>query len=253
MQKDMRVKSAGWGRAGFHLGWGQMDWIELAAAIRATGARNLLILAGNDLPARSIPNMRIVYRPRAHVKAVTQFDPWEYAYYHRWEWEQKGAGHFDDLIYANEPNLPEEAGTDDPQIIAEWCRVAAIAMRAAFPGKRIHSPALSPAVPGYIEFYSQMAPAIRECNVVGIHDYIDCRANLEAIHHMYPDRPLFISECGRPDAGNPNYAYELIDYWADLPPYIEGACAFIWNTPHGSFDGWRLQNSNAVREMLALD
>jgi hypothetical protein len=231
----------------------QIDWVQLCA-LHANG---LIILDEYDLPGDWLPGHIVVYRGGSDKKhVVLNWNPAGYAQYlYAWH-RQKGNRFCNDLLWLNEPNVPLESGYNDPsEAIAHtvnWGLAGVEELRRLYPGKRLHSPPLSPS-PEYGDWralYTQMRPLVEACDVLDVHDYLDCGVDLEYLHSLYPDKPVIVSECGRPGQGMAEYGRQLVDYWRHLPGFVEFAAPFIWCAPGDDWRDWRLQGTAAARVIL---
>jgi hypothetical protein len=240
---------------GIHLGYypAEHDWLELAAIKDLNG---IVVLDEYHLPRIHLPGKIICYRAGSDLKHVVRdWQPGEYARFLFGKWQSKGAGWFDDLIFANEVNLEEESGFSPPALAIEktvvWGLSVVAELKRLWPGKRIHSPALSPAPEAgdYVALYEQMRPLIEQCSILDLHDYMDCHVNLALLRSMF-GKSIIVSECGRPAWGSPAYGKEMIRYWAELPNFVEWAAAFILTAPPGDFDAWRLQGTAAIQAWM---
>ncbi len=245
-------------KIGIHLGYAPAyhDWIQIAA-VKANG---FVVLDGFDLPDDWLPQHTVVYRGGSDVKRVVrEWEPVRYARYLRAIWQGKAGRFFNDAIFLNEPNAPEESGYSNPAeaiaLTISWGLACVAELRYQWPGKRIHSPPLSPS-PQYGDWrqlYEQMRPLIEACDVLDVHSYFGNAVNLAELHAMYPGKPMVISECGRPGRGTRQYGQELVQYWRSLPHFIEWAAPFIWCAPPGDWTDWVLQGTAAARVILEAE
>ncbi len=242
-------------KVGVHLGYypAETDWAQVAA-LHPNG---FLILDEYDLPGDWLPGHIVVYRAGSDIKHVVRsWAPTDYARFIRWKHQTKGNRHIDDLIFLNEPNLPEESGYEDPaEAIAHtvaWGLAVVAELRALYPGRRIHSPPLSPSTRygAWRVLYEQMRPLIESCDILDVHSYFGGTIDLDYLHRLYPDKPVIISECGGPYCGTAAYGRQLVRYWRSLPSFVEFACPFIWTAPAGNWADWVLQNTPAARVIL---
>lgn len=243
-------------KVGIHLGCypARTDWLQLAALPNVNA---YVVLDGFDLPTVPLPGHIVAYRPLSDQKEVVRkYAPARYAQMIRDEWYVKGSRFFNDLLWLNEPNLPEESGYTDPlAAIANtviWGQEVVAELRRLFPGKRLHSPPLSPhpAHGDWRVLYAQMQPLIAACDLLGVHSYFDLPVSLTYLHAQYPAQVIAISECGSPARGSAAYGRRLRAYWAGLPSYVEWAAAFIWTAPAGQFDDWCLQGTPAAQVLM---
>jgi len=165
------------------------------------------------------------------------------------EWERKGAHPFHGLQFLNEPRLESKAGV--PDIIAWGRAVIALVRRAWGTDFDIHSPPLSPHVAGWEDCYMQLAPLIRECDVLNVHTYLDMPRSYEVPHQLYPAWPLVISECGDRGQGSAAYAARLQDWLSTLPAYVDWAAIYIYNSTDGQDPTWELHGTAAERVLIA--
>lgn len=168
------------------------------------------------------------------------------------EWYAKGERHFDGLQFLNEPNKEDESGypkgsREAANAAIAWGLEVAELAREAWPWADIHSPPLSTKVAAPLDFYRWMRPLIEKCDYLNIHHYLDDGRLHQDIHVLYPDMPMVISECGGPGKGTEEYGRALLAYWACLPDYVRWAAPYIWTSPQGVWDDWRLQGTDAAR------
>ncbi len=171
------------------------------------------------------------------------------------EWVQKGARPFNALQYLNEPNLACESGYPDGSKVAadeavEWGVKVVDLARHVWPWAEIHSPPLSPNVPGWQQFYAWIEPLIEAAGVLSVHTYLDQPRSYEAPHEMYPEWPLIISECGTSGNGTAEYGRRLLEWARTLPPYVEQALVYVYNGTDGNWPEWELHGKEAEKVLI---
>jgi len=171
------------------------------------------------------------------------------------EWVAKGRHPFNGIQMLNEPNLNAESGYPEgsreaAEATVAWGLEAVDLIRAAWPYCDIHSPPLSPNVPGWMDFYGWLEELIDASDYLNLHTYLDLPRSYEIPRALYPGWPLAISECGDRGNGSREYALRLIDWWDDLPEYVEWAAAFVYNDTAGQFPEWELHGTKAEQALI---
>jgi hypothetical protein len=109
---------------------------------------------------------------------------------------------------------------------------------------RIHWPAISPQVG---DDKSQMnPPGMEYCREsIEMADELDCHIywppgchlqdcfglRYQWVHELFPNKTLFVSECGPNDVRRPDAGQEIVDWYKELQkyPYVRGTALFSWN------------------------
>ncbi len=213
---------------------------------------------------------------RAYSENWTQTDPLEWALaIAQWANELRPFGI--EITFANEQNLAAEGhplgarpGKEYPPAsvyhdILKWDTVVIQQLRARIPWALIHFPALSQghsddqADAGYVGF-EILKEAVQMCDVVDAHTYWDddepgqrtdvhYGERFRLLHSLFPDKPIFISECGALTS-NPNAHGKGVAQWLEaLPEYVSGACWFIWDSDTGN-QPWVLRDKPVLAEAL---
>jgi lysozyme len=194
---------------------------------------------------------------RAYLKDWTTADPVEWAREIS-QWANQLRSYNIEITFANEQNLAAEGhplgarpGIDYPPAsvyrdILHWDMAVIRELRAEVPWAVIHFPALSQGHSddqgdaGYVGF-EILRKAVQMCEVLDAHIYWDERKpgqrqdlhygeRYRLLHSLFPDKPIFISECGSnwSDTGEAGQAVAL--WLKRLPDYVTGACWFIWDS-----------------------
>ena len=230
----------------------------------------------NDWPAllalrpRSVVAIDPYHLPRALPLADTQYwlwRPWVPGTMRAWtprawfervyaEWTAKGGHPFHGILPLNEPNLASESGfpngsREAAAAAVAWGRELLPLLRAAWPSAEMHSPPLSPMVPGWTSFYRWLAPLIRDCAVLNVHTYLNDPTSYEFPAALYPDMPLVISECGDGQYGTADYGRQLRHWAAGLPERVRWAAIYVYNSTNGQDPAWELRGTPAERILIA--
>ena len=193
-------------------------------------------------------------------------------------WEEAGRPYFDAVQIGNEPNLGLESGyaaDNAPSgqeafgVFRRWWGDVAQRVQAQFPAAQLTTTPMSPA-PGLLQedwFYGMIQNNRTWARWLNVHAYWENEAGLRgveadrqafsfrAIVEMYRqaglDLPVFLSECGMPGWGARPYGEMIAWYWSHLPPEVQYAAPYIWDTPPGDFDAWRLHHTPAADVLIA--
>lgn len=172
------------------------------------------------------------------------------------EWHAYKDRHFDGMQFYNEPNLPDESGLSDPlaavREAVQWGQEVVARIRRTWPGVEVHTPPLSPNYGSYRALWEAMCPLVEKCDVLNVHTYFDNPRSYRTPHNLYPALPVVISECGSPGQGTREGADRIVEYWRSLPDYVRWAAPFVWNSPPGQFDDWRLEGTPAAARLAEL-
>ncbi len=179
------------------------------------------------------------------------------------------------VTWANEQNLdleghPQGASPQQPvpppslyQDINRWNMEMIRRLREAIPWARLHYPAFANNHSddmnqgGYIGL-EICRPSIQAADVMDCHCYWDVNdgpLTLEGgqrfvlTHNFFPDKPIFISECGNFAVRDPRAPEQYVTWMHSLYhyPYVEGATFFIWDS-----DGATENAPNVITESAAL-
>lgn len=194
---------------------------------------------------------------RAYLQNWTTTEPVEWAREIA-QWAKELRPFNIEITFANEQNLAAEghplgaqSGINYPpasvyQDILKWDSAVIQELRARIPWAVIHFPALSQghsddqADAGYVGF-EILRKAVEMCDVLDAHVYWDERESARRndlhygeryrlLHSLFPDKPIFISECGCTWSESKE-AEKGVALWLDaLPAYVSGACWFIWDS-----------------------
>lgn len=223
------------------------------------GFENYTVLNGNE---NLIPEIRNRY-PDAKILVrmyLTQWDKKDPA-----EWSREVADFMNrqrpftnQVTWANEQNLdieghPLAASPERPippvalyQDINKWNVEMIRRLRELIPWARLHYPAFAndhsddKNQGGYVGL-EICRPGIQAADVMDCHVYwrvdegpltLDGGQRFVLTHNLFPDKPIFISECGNFAVRDPRtpeqyvrWVYSLYHY-----PYVEGATFFIWDS-----------------------
>lgn len=262
---------AGPNRRGMHLGWGSsINWPEL----QATGARGLVTCHAWQLPKTKeagYPHYWL-WRPWFDHGWLRDLDAAQMMARIVSLWEEAGRPYFDAIQIGNEPNLGLENGVGNGsqgslQNFMEVWPIVAAACKELFPEAALTTTPLSPG-PGCrdLEWHNNMVCHAKLADIWNFHcywdgpdDVLDPHTGPAFRYKEYIDlwwnagvevKPVFISECGRKGYGSKGYGEELARYFslATEPMYI---APYIWDTPMGQWDAWRLQGTNAANVLIS--
>ena len=236
------------GKRGLGLFASPVNW----PALMALRPDALVCIDPYHLPPYPAGGCQYLWRPWAGTRVLRNLTPAEYVNRVMAEWGQKGRPHFDAIQFLNEPNLEQESGypagsREAAQAAVDWGLAVVALLRTAWPGAEIASPPLSPCVEPYLEFWEWLRPLVDFCDVVAVHRYFDNRYTLGAVHKLYPDRGMVVTELGRPASGSLEYGQELLSYWRALEslPYVRWGAAFQWQVVP-EFAAWGLDGTPAA-------
>lgn len=226
----------------------------------AAGFENYTVLDGN---AHLIPWIRERY-PRARILVRAYLTKWNE--HDPAEWTRQVVERVSpylplgiELTWANEQNLDIEGhplGASPSNIfpprelyedINRWNLEMIRRLREALPGVRLHYPAFANGHNddrddgrGYVGL-EICRPSMTLVDVIDCHCYWNVETGpltLEGgqrfclTHALYPDKPIFISECGNFAVEDPRTPAQYVEFVHSLYryPYVEGAAFFIWDS-----------------------
>ncbi len=209
-----------------------------------------------------VPEMRVRY-PRATILVRAYLENWATTEPVGWarsiaQWADELRPFNIELTFANEQNLAAEghpmgarSGAEYPpssvyQDILEWDVAVISELRALLPWATIHFPALSQGHSddrpdaGYIGF-EILRDAVEMCDVLDAHVYWDesttgqrediyLGERYRLLHSLFPNKPIYVSECGTLPSGPGRNDIRITDWIDALPEYVAGACWFIWDS-----------------------
>lgn len=203
------------------------------------------------------------------------------------EWAQQIAGWANELkpytvdwTFANEQNLAAEGhpngapynGTPYPPAslysdINAWNLKVVNALRQLAPFVRIHWPALSQGHSddqddgtGYVGL-ELCRSSVEACDVMDVHSYFNVGnpagawnspwygKRYQRVHALFPDKPIYISEYGGTFPDTPGADAEYKNWLDDLPDYVLGAAAFIWDSDAANAK-WIIYNQKPMVAMF---
>lgn len=225
-----------------------------------------------------VPEIRAKY-PDALLLIRAYLDNWYTTDPGRWAqeiatWWKDVAPFTKHLTWANEQNLTDEghplgAGTQiyPPRQVYEdirdWNLIVIAELRQLCPGAILHFPALSQGHSddqndaGYVGF-EILRSAVDACDYLDVHTYWNGAANRESVYFgrryeklraLFPDKRMFISECGADVDMQRNDGADYVAWLNGLPDYVEGACFFIWDSD-GANAGWTIWNKPRIVDAL---
>jgi GH24 family phage-related lysozyme (muramidase) len=209
-----------------------------------------------------VPEIRLRY-PQATILVRAYLENWAATEPDGWarsiaQWAEELRPFNIELTFANEQNLAAEGhpmgarpGAEYPpaslyQDILDWDVAVISELRALLPWATIHFPALSQghsddrSDAGYIGF-EMLRDAVEMCDVLDAHVYWDESTNgqrediylgerYRLLHSLFPNKPIYISECGTLPSGPARNDNRVTDWIEALPDYVAGACWFIWDS-----------------------
>ena len=147
--------------------------------------------------------------------------------------------------------------------IRDWNLTVIKELRRLCPDAILHFPALSQGHSddqndaGYVGF-EILRPAVEACDYLDVHTYWNGEANRESVyygkryekaHSLFPNKRLFVSEFGSDVDMQSDNGQDYVAWLQALPSYIEGACAFIWDSDSANA-GWRIRvRPNIVKSL----
>lgn len=172
-------------------------------------------------------------------------------------------GHPNGAPYKGSPYPPASVYSD----INTWNLKVINALRQLAPFVRIHWPALSQGHSddqddgtGYVGL-ELCRPSVEACDVMDVHTYFNVGNPAGAwdspwygkryakVRALFPDKPLYISEYGGTFPDTPGADAEYKKWLDDLPDYITGAAAFIWDSDAANAR-WRIYNQRPLVAMF---
>lgn len=240
------------------------------------GVANYTVLHGNE---SLIPEIRNRY-PDARILVrmyLTEWDERDPA-----EWSREIADFMNrvrpftnEVTWANEQNLdieghPQAASPAQPippaslyHDINKWNVEMIRRLRETIPWARLHYPAFAndhsddKNQGGYVGL-EICRPGIQAADVMDCHVYwrvddgpltLDGGQRFVLTHNFFPDKPIFISECGNFAVRDPRSPEQYVRWMHSLYhyPYVEGATFFIWDS-----DGAAENAPNVIVESGAL-
>jgi len=173
----------------------------------------------------------------------------------RAEWVQKGEHPFHGIQFLNEPNLAMESGYPDgsreaADATVAWGLAVIDLIRETWGDVDVHSPPLSPDVPGYLDFYHWLEPLVDACDCLNVHAYLNKPLSYALVHNLYAAMPLVISECGDCQGGTAEYGRQMLVWYAALPDYVAWATLFVYQGTDGQFPQWELHGTPAERVLI---
>jgi len=263
---DVTVRS----RRGMHIGYGTpVDW----PAVDASRPQALVVFQLSDVKADGRYYLFREWGGQPVWAAGNHPDGCEFGRFINNHLEQQvaqGRPLPQGIQFLNEPNLPEESGLPKgsqqaAEKTAAWGMQVVQTLRQRWGSQiEIHSPPLSPSHDANsLQFYEWIRPLVEACDVLNVHCYwagwgglYGQEAPNEAFHYrqvraLFPDKPVFISECGRPAGGTRDYGMELAWYFLNLDDYVRSACPYIWNAPANEWTEWVLQGQPAAAVLAA--
>lgn len=255
---------------GIHLGNrpGGNRGIEELLALGFHNYTSLHFNTGEMLRVREkYPNALILIR--FYQSEWSDHDPIEWAEWcAKYYFEHDLGAITDHFTPANEMNLPNEGGgwrMIDYQRINAWLLAWAQRFRELVPGVILHFPALAFGHAEDTGGYERLCEALEEYDVIDYHPYWHTQEQLfdprlsrwyafrfvSDHEKFFPDKPVFISECGNWDVGRRTTSSEFIFFFESLSqwPWVLGATAFIWDSG-GEHRANRWMDSQFLRETM---
>jgi hypothetical protein len=155
---------------------------------------------------------------------------------------------FHGIQFLNEPRV--ECPGWSAEGIMQWGGDLVPLIRQKWPQAEIHSPPLSPMVPGWTQFYLRLRPLISICDVLNVHTYLNDPGSYLVPAALYADKPLVISECGDGQKGTAAYGQALLRWLQTLPPYVGWAAVYVYNSTNGQNPDWELYQSDALQVLI---
>jgi len=159
---------------------------------------------------------------------------------------------YDTVLGFNEPNHKDQANMSPESAAYHWMR-----FQAAYPGKKLVSPAAAP--PGVTQWFDRFFKACKKrgCRVdyLATHLYSGNAAYdkkfLENLYHRY-GKKIWLTEFAKPSTMS---SQAELNYMKEILPYLEGS-NHIWRyswfvnrfTHHGSGHGWYLDRAISLLE-----
>jgi LysM repeat protein len=246
----------------------------------AAGFQNYTVLHVNE---NLIPQIRAKY-PTARILVRMYLKNWYTTAPEEWAREITDIANrlrplTNEITWANEQNLdleghPQGASVNQPvppaslyQDINAWNLEMIQRLRESIPWARLHYPAFAndhsddKNQGGYVGL-EICRPSIQRSDVMDCHCYwraddgpltLDGGQRFTYTHSYFPEKPIFISECGNfavQDARSPEqyitFVHSLYNY-----PYVEGATFFIWDSDAAPENALNvIQRSDALVQAL---
>lgn len=242
----------------------------------AAGFQNYTVLSGNE---NLVPEIRQRY-PNAQILIrmfLTQWDERDPAQWSREiaDFMNRNRPFTNQVTWANEQNLdleghPQGASVNRPippvslyQDIHKWNMEMIRRLRELVPWARLHYPAFAndhsddKNQGGYVGL-EVCRPSIQAADVMDCHCYwnvdagpltLDGGQRFVLTHNFFPEKPIFISECGNFAVRDPRAPEQYVTWMQSLYnyAYVEGATFFIWDS-----DGAAENASNVITDSGAL-
>lgn len=225
----------------------------------AAGFQNYTVLHVNE---NLIPQIREKY-PNARILVRMYLQNWYATKPEDWARDVTDIAnrirpHTNEITWANEQNLdleghPQGASINQPvppaslyRDIDAWNLEMIRRLRESIPWARLHYPAFAndhsddKNQGGYVGL-EICRPSIERADVMDCHCYwrpddgpltLDGGQRFTYTHSYFPDKPIFISECGNFAVQDPRSPDQYIAFLHSLYhyPYVEGATFFIWDS-----------------------
>lgn len=221
-------------------------------SLLALQPRALVLRDSNHLPVEGLPpekQLHFCFHP--WVPGEWQGNtPEQWVDFVYSEWIEKGSRPFHSMLPWNEPNLPD-GSLECARAFSAWAQKLIPLLREKWgPNLWLHSPPLSPNVPGWEEYYVALDEIVRLCKYLDVHTYLDKRDSYAVPAALWPDKPIVISECGDGQWGSEEYGRALLAWFAGLPERVEWAAIFAFNSTDGLWPDWELYHQPACKVLI---